>query len=119
MRHGRWVRHGYDRYVVRLRSILWKRSLADTVEALRAEGIPCATALEPSLHGDVDVRAVLGEDDARLSEQHFAAASQLPGELIAIPLGAATTTDMSDVGAALRKVAAASTPGDGAEREGA
>ncbi len=116
MRHGRWIRHGYDRYVVRLRSMLWQRSLEETVEALRAEGIPCAPALGSSLHGDAAVRAALGEDDPRLGEQHFAAASQLPAALIAIPLGAATTTDMNAVAGALRKVAAASVVGDGAER---
>ena len=119
MRHGRWIRHGYDRYVVRLRSMLWQRSLDDTVEALRAEGVPCAPALGSSLHGDAAVRAGLGEDDPRLHEEHFAAASQLPAALLAIPLGAATTTDMNDVAEALRKVAAASTRGDGAEKAGA
>lgn len=119
MRHGRWIRHGYDRYVVRLRSMLWRSSLDDTVKALRAEGIPCAPALESPLHGDAAVRAALGDDDPRLDEQHFATASQLPGELIAIPLGGATTTDMNDVAGALRKLAAASTRGASAEGTGA
>lgn len=38
MSHGRWIHHGYDRYVFRLRSMLWKRSLEETLAALQAEG---------------------------------------------------------------------------------
>lgn len=107
MAHGRWVRHGYDRYVVRLRSQLWKRSQAETVAALTAEGIPCAVAIGPSLHRDATLRARLGEDDERLLDRDFAASSQLPGELIAIPLaGIDASTDVDDIAEALRKIAA-------------
>ena len=119
MPHGRLIRHGYDRYVVRLRSVLWRRSLGETLEALRAEGIPCVAALGSPLHDDAEVRAALGEDDPRLQREQFAAASQLPGELIAIPLGGATTTDMNDIAEALRKVARASTQQAGAGQPGA
>ncbi len=120
MPHGRWIRHGYDRYVVRLRSMLWRRSIEETVEALRAEGIPCALAVGPPLHRDREVRAALGEDDVRLSDEHFAAASLLPRELLAIPLsGAETSSDMDDVAEALCKIAQASTDELGAGPGGA
>ena len=108
MPHGRWIRHGYGRYVVRLRTIVWKRPLADTVAALRAEGIPCEPACRPSLHRDAGVREALtseGQPDARLDETHFAVAARLPEELIAFPLhGGLTDRDMADIAAALRKV---------------
>jgi len=104
MPHGRWVRHAYDRYVVRLRSLLWKRSLADTIAALRAEGVPCEAACGPSLHLDPAVRTALGEDD-RIAEAHFSAAGRLPDELIAIPLHAGLTSkDMDEVAQVLRKI---------------
>ena len=110
MHHARWVRHGYDRYVVRLRGILWQRPLEDTLAALRAEGIPCEAACGSSLHLDERVRGALGPaDDPRLHEDHFPVSARLPGELIAIPLtGAETVNDMNDVAAALRKVEAES-----------
>ena len=104
MPHGRWVHHAYDRYVVRLRSLLWKCSLEDTVAAIRAEGVPCEIAAGPSLHLDAAVRAAL-PDDPRLSEEHLAAAGRLPSELIAIPLHAnLTSKDMDEVAQVLRKV---------------
>ena len=106
MAHGRWVRHGYDRYVVRLRSQLWKRTAVETVAALTAEGITCEVAIGPSLHRDAEVRAGLGEDDERLLDRDFAASSQLPGELIAIPLaGIAASSDVDHIAEALRKIA--------------
>lgn len=110
MHHARWVRHGYDRYVVRLRGILWKRGLAETLEALRAEGVPCEAARTASLHLDERVRSALGgAEDPRLHEDHFPVSARLPGELIAIPLsGAETVNDMNDIAAALRKVEAES-----------
>jgi len=106
MPHGRRVRHGYDRYVLRLRSALWACGLEEAVEALRAEGIPASVALEPPLHEDVDVVSML-EGDERLAPERFAIASQLARELIALPLPAsATVHEMNDVAAAVRKVAA-------------
>ena len=109
MHHGRRIRHGYDAYVCRVRSMLWKRSLDETVKALRAEGIPCRVAAGPPLHEDIDVRAALGGDDPRLEAANFDVAVRLSREMIAVPLSAATTTtDMNDVAAALRKVAAQS-----------
>ncbi len=120
MPHGRWIRHGYDRYVVRLRSMLWRRPIEETVAALRAEGMLCALAMWPSLHRDREVRAALGEDDARLSDEHFVAASLLPRELLAIPLsGVETSADMDDVAEALLKIAQASTDELGARPGGA
>lgn len=104
MPHGRWVRHAYDRYVIRLRSLLWKRSLADTIAALRAESVPCEAACGPSLHLDPAVRAALGEDE-RVAEAWFSAAGRLPDELISIPLHPALTSkDMDQVASALRKI---------------
>jgi perosamine synthetase len=104
MPHGRWIRHAYPRYVIRLRGILWKRSLADTIEAIRAEGVDCEPALGLPLHLDAAIRGALPEDE-RLSDEHFAAAARLPDELIAIPLHEALTSrDMDDVAAVLRKV---------------
>jgi len=105
MPHSRWVHHAYDRYVIRLRDLLWKRSIEDTVAAIRAEGVPCEIACAPSLHLDAGVRAALDSGDERLDDAHFAAAGRLPRELIAIPLHAGLTSkDMDEVAQALRKV---------------
>lgn len=115
--HDRHIRHTYDRYVVRIRPMLWRRSAAETVEALRAEGVPCALAVGAPLNEDGDVRAALGEDDPRLAAEHFQTASLLSQQLLAIPLNAALTSrDMDQVAEAIRKVAAASTPETGAAR---
>ncbi len=104
MPHGRWIRHAYPRYVVRLRGILWKRGLPETLDAIRAEGVECEAALGAPLYLEPAVRAAL-EGDERLAEEHFAAAARLPGELIAIPLHEGLTSrDMDDVAAVLRKV---------------
>ena len=104
MPHSRWVHHAYDRYVIRLRDLLWKRSIEDTVAAIRAEGVPCEVTCAPSLHLDAGVRAAFGADE-RLDEAHFAAAGRLPRELIAIPLHAGLTSkDMDEVAQVLRKV---------------
>ena len=104
MPHRHWVHHAYDRYVIRIRSLLWKRTLEETMAAIRAEGVPCEAACAPSLHLDPVVRAALG-DDARLEATHFAAAERLPHELIAIPLHAnLTSKDMDEVAQVLRKV---------------
>ena len=62
------IRHGYDCYVVRLRSNLWDRSIEETVELLRTEGIPARVASPGSLHEDGDVHDVLG-DDPRLEPE--------------------------------------------------
>jgi len=106
MPHGRRVRHGYDCYVLRLRSALWNCGLEEAVEALQAEGLPARVALEPPLHEDVDIAAGL-EGDERLAPERFAIASQLARELIALPLPASTTVhEMNDLAAAVRKVAA-------------
>jgi dTDP-4-amino-4,6-dideoxygalactose transaminase len=108
MFHGRRVRHAYDRYVARLRSVLWHRSAEETAAALTAEGIPASVASGPLLHEDADVRARLG-DDPRLEAAGFKVAAQLAAEFIAIPLsGTVTSQDMNDVAAAIIKVAAAS-----------
>ncbi len=108
MPHGRWVHHAYDRYVIRLRSLLWKRTLEDTVAAIRAEGVPCEVAIRaeggPSLHLDAAVQRELVGDE-RLDEAHFAAAARLPSELIAIPLHPnLTSKDMDEIAQVLRKV---------------
>ncbi len=109
MPHSRWVHHAYDRYVIRLRALLWKRSIEDTVAAIRAEGVPCEAACAPSLHLDPAVRAALGADE-RLDDAHFAAAGRIPGEWIAIPLHAGLTSkDMDEVAQVLRKVERLST----------
>ena len=101
---SRWVHHAYDRYVFRLRGLLWKRSLADTLAALHAEGIPAEAACGPSLHRDPAIRTALG-DDPRLAEEHFVAAARLPDELIAIPLHAnLTSKDMDEVAQVLRRM---------------
>ncbi|MFA7248800.1 MAG: DegT/DnrJ/EryC1/StrS family aminotransferase [Dehalococcoidia bacterium] len=104
MPHSRWVHHAYDRYVVRLRGLLWKRPLEETLAAIRAEGVPCEAACGAPLHLDPEVRAALG-DDERLAVAHFAASERLPSELIAIPLHAnLTSKDMDDVAQVLRKI---------------
>ncbi len=104
MPHSRWVHHAYDRYVIRIRSMLWKRTLEDTVAAMRAEGVPAEIACAPSLHLDASIRGALG-DDTRTADEHFSAAGRLPSELIAIPLHAnLTSKDMDDVAQVLRKI---------------
>lgn len=116
MSHSRWIRHGYDRYAVRLSSILWRSSLDDTVSALRAEGIPCGPAFVSPNYEIADIRSALGNDDPRLDVRNFVTASQLSSELLEIPLGGATTTDMNDVAAAFIKVAMDSKRGVGEGR---
>jgi dTDP-4-amino-4,6-dideoxygalactose transaminase len=109
MPHSRWVVHGYDRYVIRLRSLLWKRPIEESVAALQAEGIPCATALDTSLHLDTEVQAAL-VDDERLAYDGFPVARRLPEELITLPLyGSMTDLDIADITVALTKLEAAST----------
>ncbi|MCC6237498.1 MAG: DegT/DnrJ/EryC1/StrS family aminotransferase [Dehalococcoidia bacterium] len=109
MHHGRHVRHGYDRYVLRLRSVLWSRSVEETAAALAAEGIPATAVIGSMLHEDRDVIERLGAGDERIQPERFNHARQLASELIAIPLdGALTSRDMDDVADAIRKVAAAS-----------
>ncbi len=104
MRHGRWVHHGYDRYVVRLRGVLWRPTLEETLAALRAEGVPCEAAVPAPIHLDQGVRTALA-DDARLSDDRFTQANLLPRELVAMPLHAGLTSrDMDQVAAAWRKV---------------
>lgn len=106
--HGRWVRHAYARYVVRLRSLVWKRSLEDTTAAIRAEGIPCEPACDAPLHLDPAILEALS-GDVRVGEDVFPIATRLPGELIAIPLaGDLTSKDMDQVADALRKIEARS-----------
>lgn len=109
MPHGRWVHHAYPRYVIRLRSLVWKRSLDETIATLRAEGVPCERACGPPLHTLPWVQAAL-PDDARVADDVFSAAGRLPGELISLPLHSGLTSkDMDQVTAALRKVEAKST----------
>lgn len=109
MHHGRRIRHGYDRYVVRLRSVLWNRSIEESAAALTAEGVPAHGAIHAMLHEDPDVIARLGEQDPRLEPARFKAAQQLAAEMLAIPLTSETTSrDMNDVAEAIRKIAAAS-----------
>lgn len=104
MFHGRRVRHGYDRYTVRLRSVLWHRGVEESAAALSAEGIPTSVASGALLHEDVDVQAQLS-DDPRIEAGRFSVATQLASELVAIPLNnAVTSRDMDDVAAAIRKV---------------
>ncbi|MGE3856616.1 MAG: DegT/DnrJ/EryC1/StrS family aminotransferase [Dehalococcoidia bacterium] len=104
MPHSRWIHHAYDRYVFRIRSMLWKRTLDETVEAIRAEGVPAEVACPPSLHLEDRVRDDLPMDE-RLEDAHFSAAGRLPSELIAIPLHAnLTSKDMDDVAQVLRKI---------------
>ncbi|MGE3960786.1 MAG: DegT/DnrJ/EryC1/StrS family aminotransferase [Dehalococcoidia bacterium] len=106
--HGRWIRHAYARYVVRLRGLVWKRSLEDTLAALRAEGIPCEAACDAPLHLDAEIVGAL-PGDVRVGEDVFPIAARLPGELIALSLaGDLTSKDMDDVADALRKIEARS-----------
>ncbi len=117
MAHGRWITHAYDRYLVRLSSLLWRRSIEDSVEALRAEGVACERPTGEPLHLQERVTAALGPDDARMQGGQFASAAKARSEFVAIPLSAeATTADMNDIAAALTKLAAASIPTDGARR---
>jgi len=106
--HNRWVRHAYSRYVVRIRHLVWKRSLEDTLAALRAEGIPCEAACDSPLHSAAAFLAPLS-GDVRVDEDVFPIAARLPGELLAIPLaGDLTSKDMDQVADALRKIEAGS-----------
>lgn len=94
MPHGRWIRHAYDRYVFRLRSLLWKRSFEETLAALRAEGLPVDAGVGPSLAPAVST-----------AEDRTQAAARLPAEMVALPLHAGLTSrDMDQVAAVVRKV---------------
>lgn len=109
MSHSRWVMHAYDGYVVRIRGLLWKRPLDETVAALVAEGIPCEAAFADSLHLDPDVIATLG-DDPRIQDAGYPVASRLPKEALVLPLHSAMTdTEIADIARALEKLEAAST----------
>ena len=109
MAHSRWIAHGYDCYVVRIRSLLWKRSLNETVAALRSEGIPCTPALGSSTQLDLEANATMHKHKD-LSQEHFPVSKRLPNELIALPLHTGMTDlDISDITAALEKLEAAST----------
>lgn len=109
MAHGRWIAHGYDCYVVRIRSLLWKRSLNETVAALRSEGIPCTPALSSSTQLELDTNAIMHKHK-ELSQENFPVSRRLPDELIALPLHRGMTDlDVSDMAAALAKIEAAST----------
>ena len=109
MAHSRWVMHAYDSYVARIRGLLWKRPLDDTVAALVAEGIPCEAAFQPSLHFHPAVTGALA-DDPRIEPAGFPVASRLPNEAIAFPLhGAMTDREIADIARALEKLEAAST----------
>jgi dTDP-4-amino-4,6-dideoxygalactose transaminase len=109
MSHSRRVMHAYDSYVVRIRGLLWKRPLDQTIAALVAEGIPCEAAFEDSLHLDPDVIAALESADPRLEGAGFPVASRLPNEAIALPLhGAMTDMEISDIAHGLEKLEAAS-----------
>ncbi len=109
MSHSRWVMHAYDGYVVRIRGLLWKRPLDETIAALIAEGIPCEAAFDASLHLDPDVIAALG-DDPRIQDAGYPVASRLPKEALVLPLhGAITDTEIADIARALEKLEAAST----------
>ena len=104
MPHGRWIHHAYPVYVVRIRGILWKRSLEDTVAAIRAEGVACEVACGQPLQLDPAGAAAL-PDATRVGDDAFTVANRLPQELIAIPLHSnLTSKDMDQVAAALRKV---------------
>ncbi len=108
MPHGRAIRHAYSVYVVRLRSLLWRRTLDATIDALRAEGIACTPAAGRPLHASERLGALLGAGDPRLDADHFPVAQRLPGELLAIPLAAVMTQhDVNEAVAALRKLEAA------------
>ncbi|MBM4410026.1 MAG: hypothetical protein FJ037_01630 [Chloroflexi bacterium] len=94
MPHGRWIRHAYDRYVFRLRGMLWKHTFEETLAALRAEGLPVEAAVGPPL-----------ATAASIAEDQTQAASRLPTEMVALPLHAGLTSrDMDQAAAALRKV---------------
>jgi dTDP-4-amino-4,6-dideoxygalactose transaminase len=109
MSHSRWVMHSYDGYVVRIRGLLWKRPLDETIAAIIAEGIPCEPAFADSLHLDPAVIAALG-DDPRIQNSSYPVASRLPKEAIALPLySAMTDTEIADIARALEKLEAAST----------
>ncbi|MCK9487203.1 MAG: DegT/DnrJ/EryC1/StrS family aminotransferase [Dehalococcoidia bacterium] len=108
MAHGRYVQHAYAAYTVGIRGILWKRSLQETVEAIRAEGVHCEVASGAPLHRDPEVLAALS-GDVRVEDDVFPVANRLPGETIAIPLHSGLTSkDMDLAAAVLRKVEARS-----------
>ncbi|TAK78116.1 MAG: hypothetical protein EPO16_04310 [Dehalococcoidia bacterium] len=94
MPHGRWIHHAYDRYVFRLRSMLWKRGFEETLAALRGEGLPVEAAVGPSLAPEVSI-----------ADDRTQATTRLPREMVGLPLHAGLTSrDMDQVAAVLRKV---------------
>ena len=111
MYHGRRVRHGFDRYVFRIRPALWERSLEETVAALQSAGLPGEVATGPPLHEDDAVCEALPAGDERLVADRFEVASRLSNELIAVALSAqAITPQLSAVADAIRALA----PGEAA-----
>jgi dTDP-4-amino-4,6-dideoxygalactose transaminase len=109
MAHSRWVVHGYDCYTIRLRALLWKRSIADTVAALNEAGVTARIALGESLHRHTEVKARLGSDE-RAADDAFPVATRLPGELITVPLhGGMTDASIGAIAAALKQLEQEST----------
>ena len=109
MAHSRWVVHGYDCYTIRLRGLLWKRSIGDTVAALNEAGVTARIALGESLHRHAEVQARLGSDE-RAADDALPVATRLPGELIAVPLhGGMTDASIGAIAAALKQLEQEST----------
>lgn len=101
MEHSNRIKHSYDKYVFRIRSLMWKRSLEDTIEALLAEGIDCEAAYRP--FSDPNKKNV----DS--SSFEYPVANRLPKESIALPLhGGMDYQDIEKILTALRKIEAVS-----------
>ena len=106
MEHSNRIKHSYDKYVFRIRSLLWKRSLEDTVDALLAEGIHCENAYRPFKNSN-KIRSSEKNDNSPRSE--YPVANRLPKESIALPLhGGMNYQDIEKILTGLMKIEAAS-----------
>jgi len=106
MEHSNKIKHAYDKYVFRIRSLLWKRSLEDTVNALLAEGIHCETAYRPFKNPN---KVRLNEKNGDSIKSEYLVANRLSKESIALPLhGGMNYQDIEKILTGLMKIEAVS-----------
>jgi dTDP-4-amino-4,6-dideoxygalactose transaminase len=106
MKHSSRIKHSYDKYVFRIRSLMWERNLEDTVNALLAEGIHCEAAYRPFKDSN---KNRLSEKNVDSPRPEYPVANRLPKESIALPLhGGMNYQDIEKILSGLKKIEAAS-----------
>ena len=105
MEHANNIKHSYDKYVLRVRSLLWKRDLEDTINALLAEGIQCEIAYPVFNNSNEN----LSTKENNHPSDEYPVATRLAKESIALPLHTGMNyLDIEKILTALRKIESAS-----------